>query len=208
MAEIIPAIVSHDFAVVRERVALLEGLSDWVHLDVADGLFVAGYTWQGAEQLQALDGKIKIEIHLMVEQPEKDLTDWLRVADRLLIHPESTEHLNEILNQASEHVEIGLAILLETPLESLAEFLTRVKAVQLMGIKRLGQHGEPFEEAVISRVQFLRTRYPGVKISIDGGVNGETGRRCLAAGADRLVVGSAIWQSSDPLNVLRLLQTI
>ncbi len=208
MAEIIPAIASSDFSVVQDRVATLEGVSDWAHIDIADGLFVPHYTWQGAERLGELVGKIKLEVHLMIEHPEVELLSWLQVADRVIVHPESTEGLDEILAQSDDHHEIIPAYLLKTELETQTEVLTKVKSVQLMSIRRLGHHGEPFDEAVIPRIKFLRARYPDVKISIDGGVNSETARQCLIAGAHRLVCGSAIWQASNPLHALRVLQAI
>ena len=75
-----------------------------------------------------------------------------------------------------------------------------------MGIKTIGSQGLPFEQTTVERVRILRTHYPNVKISVDGGVSLETVPHLIAAGADQLVVGSALWSSVDPRQTLLQLQ--
>jgi ribulose-phosphate 3-epimerase len=200
MAEIIPAIIGRDFKEIKSKINQVEDLVNWVQIDIADGLFAPAYTWENSEDLFQLNGKVKVEVHLMVEQPEHYVTDWLKVADRVIVHLESTYQLPIILKQfepPSASRRIGLALLLETPLEKLKEFQPQVDLIQLMSIEKIGRHGEVFDERAPARVKALRAMWPDVTISVDGGINLENGKRLVAAGADNLVVGSEIWKSKD-----------
>jgi ribulose-phosphate 3-epimerase len=199
MAEIIPAIGETDFQEIRKKIDRVDGLTDWVQIDVADGLFASNFTWENWTDLNELGGRAKVEVHLMVEQPEHYVADWMKVADRVIIHPESTTKLPEIFVQfAHSAVKLGAALLLETPLETIYPVLDKLALVQLMGIRQIGQAGEPFASEVLEKVRALRAAHPEVKIGVDGGVNLENAPELLAAGADTLVVGSAIWDSANP----------
>ncbi|MCC6290872.1 hypothetical protein IT398_02305 [Candidatus Nomurabacteria bacterium] len=207
MVEIIPAIIGIDFLEVKEKISRLEGLVDWAQLDIMDGVFTSEYSWQRPGDLETLDGKVKLEAHLMVRDPEDLIDEWLVVCDRVIIHPESTMQLGEILEKVNQSsTEASLSILMDTPLEKLDSFINQVKSVQLMGIATIGHHGEPLDRRVYDRIKFLRTQYPGVKISVDGGVNLNNAQELIGAGADRLVVGSAIWQSNDIENTINALR--
>jgi ribulose-phosphate 3-epimerase len=209
MAEIIPAIIGRDFKEIKSKINQVEGLVHWVQIDIADGLFAPAYTWENSEDLFELNGKTKVEVHLMVEQPEHYVTDWLKVADRVIIHLESTYQLPLILKQFEPlPVKFGLALLLETPLEKLAEYQNQVDLIQLMSIEKIGRHGEGFDERAPARVKALRAKWPDVTISVDGGINLENGRRLVAAGADNLVVGSEIWNSQDVAATIKKFQKL
>ncbi|HYC83499.1 MAG TPA: hypothetical protein VEB60_03085 [Candidatus Paceibacterota bacterium] len=198
MAEIIPAIIGFQFSEVRDRLAQVEGLADWVQLDIMDGLFVPPYTWQNPEDLNEVGGKAKIEAHLMVEQPEIVLRDWMNVVDRVIVHYESTENLDEIVDAVTgSSVKLGIALKLETPIESLIKYADSLSHVQLMGIAEIGYHGKPFDIRTLERIETLRQKFPNATIAIDGGITLETGKEAIRAGADALVVGSALWESED-----------
>lgn len=203
MVEIIPAIVETDFQEIRKKIDLVDGLTEWVQIDIADGLFAANFTWENWTDLNELGGQAKVEVHLMVEQPEHYLADWMKVADRVIIHPESTVKLPQIMAQfAHSAVKLGAALLLETPPETIYPVLDKFALVQFMGIKKIGQAGEPFASEVLEKVRALRASHPEAKIAVDGGVNLENAPELLAAGADILVVGSAIWESADPVKTV------
>ena len=203
MTDIIPAIIGTNLEAVCEKITALNDQASWLHLDVADGQFVPDTTWQTASDLETLNGQAKIEVHLMVQKPEEVVNDWAHVADRVIIHPEATTQCREIIDAFnSQPVELGLAILLDTPLSGMKDLISAVKSVQLMSIAKLGHQGEPFTDTVFERIKLLRQEHPNVKISIDGGVSRDNAGRLLAAGADRLVIGSAIWQNPDPIAAL------
>ncbi len=156
--------------------------------------------------------ELDFEVDLMVANPENVWRDWIHAgAKRIIIHAESVkgfgsaEHAvnilellraiqKEIPSRASLlHVEIGVAINPDTPNEILASLMDEIDFVQFMGIERIGFQGEKFDERVLSKISDLRTQFPNVTISVDGGVTSETAPKLVAAGANRLAVGSAIF---------------
>ena len=93
---------------------------------------------------------------------------------------------------------LGVSLLNDTPLSAIMPFLDRVDYVQLMGIARIGSQGAPFDRRVLDRIRTLRTTSPDIPISIDGAVREETIGQLAAAGAERFVVGSAIFAAASP----------
>lgn len=196
MAEIIPAIIGGDFAEVREKIRRLQGLVTWAQLDIMDGIFTPEYSWQNSSDLENLDSRLRLEAHLMVSEPENIIDDWLKVCNRLIIHIESTVKLEQILERIKLNAAVAvLALRLETPLEKLAPYAGQAQTIQLMSIATIGHYGEPLDSRIFERIKLLRAIYPNVKIAVDGGVTGDNTHELIAAGADRLVVGSAIWQA-------------
>ena len=207
--KIIPAVIGATYVQVERQIKILEGHTEWVHLDVADGRFAPGITWQALNDLEFLNGQTKIEVHLMIESPEDVMSDWTEVADRIIIHQEATENFREILDSfASTTVKIGVALLLPTPIETLTLYLSKISFVQLMSIAEIGEQGHPFDNRVLERVKHLRMLAPSVTIQLDGGVTLENARSLIDAGVDNLVIDSAIWQPSDPLISLKSFQSL
>jgi ribulose-phosphate 3-epimerase len=195
--QVTPSIIGKNFFDVKGKISLVEGLVDWVQLDVADGIFAESDTWSAPEDLLEVEGKTKIEAHLMIEKPEEVLTEWVNYVDRVIIHLESTEHLAEIVDVFEHHktVELGLALLLNTPVEKIEPYIDKIKLVQLMSINKIGFHGQPFNLLVIDKVKELRSQYPNLKIQIDGGIGLPEAKLLKEAGADAVVVGSQIWNN-------------
>lgn len=195
--QVIPSIIGRSFFDVKGKISLVEGLVDWVQLDVADGIFAPNDTWSEPEDLIEIEGKTKIEVHLMIENPEETLTDWANYADRIIIHEESTEHLTEIVDvfESNKNVELGLALLMSTPIEKIASYIDKIKLVQLMSIDKIGFYGQPFDQKVIVKVKELRAQYPNLKIQVDGGIGLAEAKLLKEAGADAVVVGSQIWNN-------------
>src|SRR3990167_806090 len=98
MANITPAILETSWSAIEDKIKQIDGLTEWVEIDVADGLFVPAVTWAAPDDLALLPGQAKIEIHLMVNQPEEILADWMNVADRVVIHIEATDKLDDIVD--------------------------------------------------------------------------------------------------------------
>ncbi|MEK7136272.1 MAG: ribulose-phosphate 3-epimerase [Patescibacteria group bacterium] len=198
MVEITPAILENNWSDIEDKIKLVEGVTKWVHIDVADGQFVPVVTWGAPDDLELLTGTAKIEVHLMVEHPEEVVAVWMNVADRLVVHLEATEKIEDLVDAFQfTNTKLGLAILLETPIADIVPYAHRVDVIQLMGIKKVGFQGEKFDPITLARIKELRAKAPTAKIQIDGGVNLETGRDAVAAGADTLVIGSALWDSGD-----------
>ncbi|MBI2100421.1 MAG: hypothetical protein HYT47_00110 [Candidatus Vogelbacteria bacterium] len=204
MAGIVPAIIGQNFSEIEEKIKLLERWTDWVHLDIMDGTFTDQKSWRTPDDLELFDAKIDVEVHLMVEKPETVLGNWIHMVDQVIVHVEATEYLEKTLDYFTLGAATGgLAINLNTPIAVLEPWLQNVKLVQLMAIAEIGEQGHPFDERVLEKIKILRSKHPNVKIQIDGGVNLVNAEKLIAAGADNLVVGSAIWQSPDPIAALK-----
>ncbi|MEY2664533.1 MAG: hypothetical protein RIT04_341 [Candidatus Parcubacteria bacterium] len=212
--EIIPAILPHDFTDLENRINQVKGLVPFVQVDICDGRFVPSFSWpykkhdhnfdEILNEERGLPGweDIDYEIDLMVSNPEEDIQRWMTAgAARIVIHIESTNNLAKVFEHAGELVDIGLAINLNTPIEALDEALAiggeRVKFIQCMGIGRIGFQGQNFDERVFEKIAEIRTKYPTMLISVDGGVNEDSAPLLIDAGVNRLIVGSAIFESDN-----------
>ena len=102
----------------------------------------------------------------------------------------------------------GLVLKLETPIEVLEHLAKPPRFIQLMSIDHVGGYGAPFNDAVYPRIEYVRRKFPHATLSIDGGVNLDNAPQLIAAGADQLVVGSAIWKSGDIGGSIRQFQKI
>jgi ribulose-phosphate 3-epimerase len=209
MTEIIPAIIGSKFQEIKDKIQQVEGLTEWVQIDVMDALFVPPYTWQNPGDVSELDGKTKIEVHLMVEKPELVISDWFEAADRIIVHVEASDYIEEIIEKMQHrHNKLGLALNLETPIETLEPYYKVANVVQLMGIADIGYQGHPFDNKVLNKIRACRAKFPDATIQIDGGITLETGLQCLEAGANNLVVGSAIWESGEVAETIKKFQSL
>ena len=213
MAEIIPAIIATTLEEVEEKIRLVEGAAGWVHIDIVDGQFAAPETWPyntiegviNAPKLKEIKTDLNIELHLMIENPDNDLDEWLDTqAKRILIHQEASADPHQALTLLyMSKIEEGLVLNLDTPVAQLADYHDMIEVVQLMSIPHLGSYGAKFSETVLKKIREVKSDYPELKLQIDGGMNEETIKKVIDAGADRIVVGSAIFGANDPAQALR-----
>jgi len=222
MAEIIPAIIPEDLYDLEEKLALVANHVPLVQIDVTDGKFTPSQSWplrKGGDDffkkiLNEEEGMpywdlIDFEVHLMVSKPERMIPDWVRAgATRIIVHVETLTDFASIKNEVGEAVSIGLAINIDTSIESLAPYIKDIEVVQCMGIAKIGSQGQPFDHRVIERVRELREMYRDTIISVDGGVSKENASFLIEAGADRLVVGSAIFESGAILETIEYLKNL
>ncbi len=213
--EIIPAILPKDFEEVEEKTAHLKGWVKTIQIDVCDGQFTPTATWPYRKHDDTFE-KISreeegfpgwdvfdFEIDLMANRPEDLVDAWVSAgASRIIIHAEATGDVAAAIANLEGRVEVGLALAIETPLSAIEPFREKINFIQLMGIDNVGFQHQPFDEKVLGRIKEARMKYPGMPISIDGGVSLETAPELLAAGADRLVVGSAIFGAENMLQAV------
>ena len=220
MVEIIPAIIPKSFSHLKEKMSLVSELVPIVQIDVTDGIFVPEKSWPYVKNpdpdftsiLKEENGfpfweTIDFEVDLMVSNPEQVWQNWLTAgAKRVIIHAESGKNLKNLFETIKKrlpsedsllYTEVGVAINIDTPNEEIYPLLSSVDFVQFMGIAEIGYQGQPFDDRVIAKISDLRGKYPNATISIDGGVNKDNALRLTQAGANRLVVGSAIFESEN-----------
>lgn len=196
--QLVPAIIATTGSEAIDKINLLESHSEWAHLDIMDGQFAPTTSWQTPDDLELVEGRIKLEAHLMINEPELKLAEWLPVIDRLIVHAEAVKNLDELIETFRPYRnELGVALLLDTPVEVLADYLSEIKFVNLLSVAKIGYHGEPFDQRVLEKIKALRRLAPKVTISVDGGINLDNAKEVMAAGADRLVVGGALWSAPD-----------
>jgi ribulose-phosphate 3-epimerase len=150
--------------------------------------------------LRDIAESVIIEVDLMIERPELALSLYIDAGvKKVVIHLESTTDMNAILAHRRAHdYELGVSVGNDTPLGKLRSLVPYIDYVQLMGIRHIGSQGQPFDDEVLTRIQSLRSEFGDLVISIDGSVNGTTLPLLKAAGANRFVSGSAIFDASDP----------
>lgn len=224
MTEIIPAILPKDYNEIVEKTALVRGYAKTVQIDVCDNHFVPNFTWpyvgeygewqrivneeEGLPNWNELD----FEIDLMVDEPERVVGDWVQAgAGRIIIHAESKGDIKGAINILDGRVEVGIALGVDTPLSILEQIsvdIDKIKLLQFMGIDKIGFQGQRFDNKVIDNIKRAKEKYPRIFISVDGGVSLDNALSLKNAGADHLVVGSAIFEGDDAVNALRALQDI
>jgi ribulose-phosphate 3-epimerase len=198
--KIAPSILSADFAHLGAQVAEAEaGGADWVHVDVMDGHFVPNLTI-GPLVVQALRPvtTLPLDVHLMIEAPERYLEDFARAgADVLTVHWEACTHLHRTLQQIRElGVKAGISLNPATPVSVLEEVLSEVDLVLLMSVNPGfgGQSYIPSSTAKIRKLrQLMQECESAALVEVDGGVNAQTIREVVVTGADVLVAGSAVF---------------
>jgi len=231
MTEIVPAIMPVSFTDLREKLAVVKDLVTSVQIDVMDGKFVPERNWPMNESpngpfaqiLREEDGlpfwnEIDFEADLMVSDPASAIDAWaVAGAKRVIVHVESTSDFGALLRSLRERfpkdvvgdsitIEIGAALNTTTSNDAVYPFLDELDFVQFMGIEKIGYQGQPFDERVLGKIGELRAMRPEYIISVDGAVNLETAPRLVAAGANRLAVGSFLLRSSNVAETIELLK--
>jgi ribulose-phosphate 3-epimerase len=199
-----PSILSADFARLGEQVrAVLDAGAHVIHVDVMDGHFVPPITLGPlivASLRDALPDETYLDCHLMIERPERQVDEFIRAgADGITVHVEATAHAHRVLHQIREgDCRAGLACNPGTPL-AWHETLAGAYDLALLMTVNPGWGGQEFIPEALGKVRALRkTLGPETIIEVDGGVDVETARTCVEAGATWLVAGSAIFGSEDP----------
>ena len=205
-----PSILAADFARLGEQVAeVMDAGARVIHVDVMDGHFVPPISI-GALIVEALREQVHgaggvLDVHLMVERPERRVEDFAAAgADSIIVHWEATPHVHYALKAVREAgLHAGLALNPATPVEVAAGLAGSLDHVLCMTVNP-GWGGQPYIEGSGERVARLRELLgPDVPIEVDGGIDATTAAECAAAGATLFVAGSSIYGSADPAGAYR-----
>jgi ribulose-phosphate 3-epimerase len=203
--KVAPSILSADFSRLGEEIRAVEAAgADIIHIDVMDGHFVPNITI-GPLVVQAARKvtKLPLDVHLMIENPERYVADFVKAgADYLTVHAEAAHHLHRLVQSMREHKGLKAAVSLNpaTPLELLDYVLGDLDMVLIMSVNP-GFGGQAFIPSQLDKIRALRKRIDDRKLSVvievDGGVKTDNAAAIAAAGADILVAGSAIFGAKD-----------
>ncbi|MGE0882556.1 MAG: ribulose-phosphate 3-epimerase [Blastocatellales bacterium] len=212
MVEIAPSILSADFTRLGEQIAAVENAgAAYIHVDVMDGHFVPNLTLGPfiVEWVRRAT-KLPIDAHLMIESPDNFIGAFAKSGAKMIsVHPEATYHLHRTINYIrQEGCQAGVVLNPATPLAMIEEVIEDVDYVLLMSVNP-GFGGQKFIPSSLDKLRRLRaliqTRGSRARIEIDGGIGSENVAAVVAAGAEILVAGSAIFGDPDPAGALQRL---
>ncbi|MFC2487258.1 MAG: ribulose-phosphate 3-epimerase [Alloprevotella sp.] len=205
MTMVSPSLLSADFANLQRDIEMLnQSECDWFHLDVMDGVFVPNISF-GFPVMQAMarHAEKPLDVHLMIVQPEKFIPEVKALGARVMnVHYEACTHLHRVVQAIkAEGMLAGVTLNPHTPVSVLEEIASDLDLVMLMSVNP-GFGGQKFIASSVEKVRKLRALLDrtGSKalIEVDGGVNRDTGRLLVDAGADVLVAGSAVFNAPNP----------
>jgi len=200
MVKIAPSILSADFAKLGAEVLDVEqGGADLIHVDVMDGHFVPNITI-GPLIVEAIRPvtKLPLDVHLMIEDPDQYIEAFAKAgADYITVHVEATRHLHRTLHLIKSFgVKAGVVLNPATPVETIQHIIADIDMVLLMSVNP-GFGGQKFIPEVLAKIKKVKElaaeKGAAIEIEIDGGVNPETAKLCIEAGATVLVAGSAVY---------------
>ncbi len=212
MVKIAPSILSADFSKLADEIRKVEKYVDMLHIDVMDGHFVPNITL-GLPVIRSIRvvTKIPFDVHLMVSNPDVYIDNFIDAGANLLtVHVETATHLHRtISNIKKKGAMAGVVLNPATPLSAIENILNDVDVVLLMTVNP-GFGGQSFIKSMLPKIKKLRETIDkeklDVEIEVDGGINGDTARQAVAAGADILVAGSYIYESEDPIAAISSLR--
>ncbi len=213
--KIAPSILSADFARLGAQVAQAEAAgADYIHVDVMDGHFVPNLT-VGPLVVQAVrrSTALPLDVHLMMEAPERYLESFCRAgAGILTVHVETCPHLHRTVQQIKElGCRAGVTLNPGTPVVSLAEIVPYVDLVLVMTVNP-GFGGQEFIEGSLLKIRQVRAmldaRNLEAELEVDGGIGPDTAARVVEAGATVLVAGAAIFGQDDVAEAIRQIRNV
>jgi len=209
MVQIAPSILSTDYADLGKAVKIADkGGADAIHIDIMDGHFVPNLTF-GPKLVEDLSKitDLPLDVHLMVDNPREMIPKFSKAgADWVSIQIEATVHAHKDITMIKElGKKAGVVLNPATPIHMLNEIITEVDYVLIMSVNP-GWGGQEFIETCYNKISQLNNWINGqkldVKIEVDGGVKLENMERAVESGADILVMGSAIYNSKNPIETL------
>ena len=204
MVIVAPSMLSADFSRLGDELErITKAGADWAHLDVMDGMFVPNITI-GPLVVEALrpHSNIVFDVHLMIQDPIRYVDQFSAAgADYLTVHVEADGDIDAAIDRIRElGKHPGISLNPDTPVSAIEPFLDRVDLVLVMTVQP-GFGGQKFRENGPDKISEIRRMADAtgrkILISVDGGINRDTGRRCYEAGVDVLAAGSYLFKQDD-----------
>ena len=212
---IAPSLLAADFSHLAQDIEMINhSEADWLHLDIMDGVFVTNisFGFPVLKHVARLCTK-PLDVHLMIVQPEKFIPEVKALGAMMMnVHYEACTHLHRVVSAIHEAgMKAGVTLNPSTPVCLLRDIIRDVDMVLLMSVNP-GFGGQKFIEHTIEKVKELRAliESTGSKalIEVDGGVNLETGKRLVEAGADVLVAGNTVFKADDREAMIHALKSL
>ena len=210
-----PSLLSADFLNLGRDVEMVnESAAGWMHLDIMDGVFVPNISY-GLPIVSAVKkiARKPLDVHLMIVQPERYVEAFQKAgADILTVHIETSPHLHRTLQHIkSLGMKAGVALNPHTPVSSLEDIIQDIDVVLIMSVNP-GFGGQSFIGHSLKKVEKLKQLIgqsgSQALIEVDGGVNLQTGKQLVDAGANALVAGSFVFNSADPQTTIEELNKL
>ncbi len=202
--DIIPAILAKTEDEFVAKAARVSQLGLQLQIDVVDGVFADNKTWSPPERMKPLLGEQPFEAHLMVSDPEHAGPIWVAAgARRVYFHAEATR-VDDLIYRSlpeSDRHKLGIALNPDTPISRIAPSLKFIRSVLVMGVNP-GWGGQVMQASVIDKIRAIKDLSPATYVAVDGGVTPENAKALVEAGADGLVLGSALTNAADPFVAL------
>jgi len=210
-----PSLLAADFMNLKADIDMVNNSdADWFHLDIMDGVFVPNisYGLPVVEQISKI-AKKPLDVHLMIVDPDRYIEAFKKAgSDILTVHYEACTHLHRTVQNIHSHgMKAGVSLNPHTPISVLEDIIQDIDLVLLMSVNP-GFGGQSFIENTYTKIAKLKAliaeKNADVIIEIDGGVNTDTGKKLVEAGADALVAGSFVFNSENPTETIANLKQL
>jgi ribulose-phosphate 3-epimerase len=211
MTKIAPSMLSADFSKFGEELLRIDRAgADWAHLDVMDGMFVPNITI-GPSVIKSIRplSKMPFDVHLMIEDPLRYIDAFADAgSDMLTVHTESSGNIMAAVKKIKDHnIKAGITLNPPTPIKDIDKYLDEVDLVLIMTVQA-GFGGQRFKTECLKKIEYVKEwandHNPKLEISVDGGINRETGKSCVDSGATVLAAGSSLFKLKDMASEIAL----